>query len=508
MQDFIAYFSNTMKSIVNEDIINARGNENMVEFIDDLCKEIKKMLGDCVEYRGYEVNDKMNQIREINKSKQKNKKQFSGTILSTEDTYARAYNFKFTLNYKGEVRNANMMIYVPLISEDGVTYLIKGNKYCTAFQVIDSVTYNRVDTKNKYDEVCLKTSVQDIKMQRFRTSIHDVNNNHYSVNAFSLKFNSKINKVPFVLFYFATFGFYRSLKYFGLDNPVVGVKVFSEMPTDEAWLKYFIFFKFGNLYLSVRRTTFIQEPSVRDLIATILSIKKKRSISAETVCNVDYWTMCLGGFLSQNNTLSSGVSLKATFHNSLDPRTSEIIEMFIGKKLRTIYSVVRWMFVDYSINISKDMSMTNKRIRLSEYVIDPLKQLMKKKIYQYSRTRGGYRDIKRLEDVFKISPFIILDAIIGKSNGGLNTGKFSNAVNDLSILHSITKATQSGPGAPGSGKGSYMPKEFKKLHISMVGRTDIISTGVNNVGSTMNLLPNCKIDPISFGFKRIFENNM
>lgn len=505
MEDFISKFSNTVTRIVNEDLINVRRGENMVLYIDDLCKEIRKMIGESVEYLGYEVNDKISQIREINKSKQKNKKQFAGTILSTEDTYARAYNFKFKLSFKGEIRRVSMMIYIPLISEDGVNYLIKGNRYCTPFQLIDSVTYNRIDTKNKYDEVCLKTAVQDIKMQRFRTVIRDTNGNSYSANRFNIKLNSKINKVPFLLFYFATFGFYTTLKYFGLGNGYVGVAVFNEIPEFGSRLyDDFIFFKFGSVYLSVSKYVFNTEPHVKDLMATILCTKK-RSITAETIGKVDYWTMCLGSFLSQNNTLSSGHSLKVTFHNSLDPRTSEIIKMFVGKDLKTIYAVVRWMFLDYSINVSKDMSMTNKRLRLSEYVIDPLKQLLKKKSYQYSRTRGGYRDIKRLEDVFKISPSIILDAIIGKTSGGLNTGKYSNAVNDLSILHSITKATQTGPGAPGNGKAAYVPKDFKRLHQSMIGRTDLITTSVNSPGVTLSLLPNCKIDPVSLGFKRVVE---
>ena len=505
MEIFVSRFSDTVKRIVNKDIIEARQSENMIIFIDELCKEIRKLIGNAVEYLGYEPNDKISQIREINKSKQKNKKQFAGVILSTEDTYARAYNFKFKLTFKGEVRRVNMMIYVPMISEDGVNYLIKGNKYCTPFQLIDSVTYNRTDAKNKYDEVCLKTACQDIKMQRFKTNIRDTEGNSYNASRFNIKLNNKINKVPFLLFYFATFGFYTTLNYFGLGNPLVGVRLWSELPEmgDPLYNSY-IFFKFGSLYLSVRRVVFNNESHVRDLIATILSTKK-RSITTESIGKCDYWTMCLGSYLSQNNTLSSGGSLKITFHNSLDPRTSEIIKMFIGKDLKSIYAVVRWMFTDYSINVSKDMSMTNKRLRLSEYVIDPLKQLLKKKSYSYSRTRGGYRDIKRLEDVFKVSPSILLDAIIGKTGGGLNTGKYSNAVNDLAILHSITKATQTGPGAPGNGKAAYVPKDFKRLHQSMIGRTDLITTSVNSPGTSLNLLPNCKIDPVSLGFKSLIE---
>lgn len=505
MRDFVSNFSGSLKKIVNPDLINVRKNENMVQYIDDLCKEIQKMFGDDVEYLGYEPNDRITQVREINKSKPKSKKAFSGIFLSTEETYARAYNFNFKLTFKGEIRNVSMTIYVPLLSEDGVNYLIKGNKYCTPFQMVDSVTYNRTDSKNKYDEVCLKTTIQPIRMQRFRTIIRDVNGNNYNGSKFNIKLNVKVSKVPFLLFYFATFGFFKTLKYFGLSNPAIGVQIFDELPDspDDPYNKYYLFFKYGSLYLSVRRSIFLNNVQVRDLICTILSTKK-RSITKDTIGKVDYWLMCLGSHLSQNNTLSSGHSLRLTFLNALDPRTSQLIETFIGKKdLNSIYAVVRWMFNNYSINVSKDVSMVNKRLRLSEYIIDPLKQHLKKKSYQYSGTRGGYRDIRRLEDPFKVSPSILLDAIIGKSS--LNTGKFSNAVNDFSIIHSITKATQVGPGSAGGAKAKFIPKEFKRLHQSMIGKIDLISTSVNSPGTSLALLPNCKIDPETLGFKKTVE---
>lgn len=504
MRDFVAGFSDLTKSIINMDLIKSRSNENMVKYIDELCKEIKKILGEDVEYLGYEPNDKITYLQDMNRPKQKSKKGFSGKLISTEPTYARAYNFNFKISFKGEIRKISMIIYVPLICEDGVNFLIKGNKYCTPFQVIDSITYNRTDSKNRYDEVCLKTSVHDVKMQRFKYCIRDIKGIPYNVNIFNIKFHSKVNKVPFVLFYFATFGFFKSLEYFGLGNPITGVKVFSELPEpDSEYHKYYLFFKFGSLYLSVRKSVFMNNTFVRDLIGTILSINKKRSITVDTINKVDYWLMTLGGHLSNNNTLSSGHSLRATFINSLDPRTIELIKTFVGKEnLNSIFSVVKWMFFDYSINISKDASLINKRLRLSEYIIDPLKQTLKRKAYQCVAGRGGFRDIKRYEDVFKVSRSIIVDGIIGKSSG-LNTGKFSNTVNDFSILNTITKCSQTGPGAPGSGKMSFIPKEFKRLHQSMISRIDLISTSVNNPGANLNILPNCNIDSVSLGFKKL-----
>jgi len=507
MTGFVSSFSSTVKSIVNEDIIRCRRNENMVIYIDELCREIQKMIGSEVEYLGYEVNDKITQVREINKSKVKNKKKKMNSInLLTEPTYARAYNFNFKLTFKGEIRKVSMGIYVPLISDDGVNYLIKGNRYCSPFQIIDSVTYNRVDLKNKFEEVCLKAAIQDIKMQRFKSSIRDINGISYTASRYNIKLNAKINKVPFILFYLASFGFYKTLEYFGLSTPIVGVRKFDSLPSpDSKMYKYYLFFKFGNVYLSVNKKVFEECIHVRDLMCTLLSTKK-RSISPETIVKTDFWLMSLGSYLSQSNTLSSGISLRTTFVNSVDVKTSKLIEDFIGKKnLTSTFSVVRWLFHTFSVNVSKDVSLVNKRLRLAEYIIDPLKQVLKRKSYSYSRTRGGYRDIKRLESIFTVQPSIILDAIIGKT-ANLNTGKFSNSVNDFSIMNSITKSTQLGPGAPSSGKNSHVPKEFKRLHPSMISRLDIINTSINSPGSGSLILPNCNIDPKNLSFRKLFKD--
>ncbi len=496
MSELVSRFSDTIH-IVNEDLINCRKKEDMVEYVIALCKEVEKMLGHHhIEFLDCVPDDSNYQIREINKAKNNKKKKSYGTIISTEETYARAYNFKFKLKYNDETRLSTMKIYIPLICEDGINYLIKGNKYCAPFQLVDAVTYNHHNPKLKFDEVCLKTEVQDIHMQRFKNNITDVDGVTYTAYRFNIKLNRFVNKVPFLLFYFATFGFFKTLEYFGIDNPGIGIRIFEELPPiTDPWRKYYLFFKYGSVYISVRREAFLNSGQIRDLITTILATKK-RSINSTTICDVEHWTQVLGTHLSQSNPMSSGESLKITFYNSLNPRTSQIIKTFIGKELNTIYAVVRWMFTNYSINVSKDNSLNNKRLRLSEYLINPLKQALKRKAYQFNRTRGGYRDIRRLLDVVGMSPMIIIDAINGK--GKVPTAKFSNAVNDMTLANASLKGTQSGP--DGGASGGYVPKEFKQLHPSMAGKTDLISTSVNAPGVNITLLPNCKIDVDTLGF--------
>jgi len=502
MVDFVAYYSDTIERLVNMNLVNARRNMdiNMVEFVDDLCKEIAKKLRDHVVYDGFEPSDNLNQIREMNKAKSKFKKSFNGQIYSTEETYSRAYKFKFKLSYDGSISKVDMLIYIPLISDDGVNYLIKGNKYCVPFQMVDAVTFNRTDPKGKYDEVILRTATQPIQMQRYKSTIRDVKGVIYNVNSFVIKLHSKLKNVPFLLFYFATFGFHTTMKYFGLY-----LRVITELPEpDDTIYNDYLFFKFGSLYILVRKYIFENSVHTRDLVATIL-LMDKRTINETNISDVNFWIYNLGFMLDKTNCLTKGAGIRFTFMSALDPRTSDIIKSFIGKEnINSTYDVVRWMFFNYSTNVSKDVSLVNKRLRLSEYIIEPLKSELKNKANRFTKIRGSYKDIKALENVFRPSPSIILDAINGKTSG-LNIGKFTSNVNDLSLMHAITKTTQIGPGAPGSGKSSFLPREFKRLHHSMTGRTDLISTSVNSPGVTLNILPNCNIDPDTLGFNKIIS---
>lgn len=500
MNNLVAGFSDTLDRLVNPNLISIRRNENMERYIDEYLKElVKRFKPGEVKYLRYRPVDK-HTIESVS-----SRKQGKGTelVIFTNDTYSRKFAFDFELNFQGDVRKHTMTINIPLICDDGVSYLIKGNKYCIPFQMVDSVFYNRSSSKNKSDEICLKTALNDIKMRRAKIQLKDVDGVLYTTNEYLIELNRSVSKIPMLLFYFAEFGFFRTLEFFCLNKPAIGVNILTDLPPEDSWMrKKFLFFKYGSLYLSVRKDTFVGSHIVREMIACVLTTKKK-NITAETIKEVRYWIQTLGTVIYTSNTYNGGIGLLKTFKTSLDDHTKWLIREFVGvKTINDIYTAVRWMFLRYIPLVKQDLSLVNQRLRLTEFIIWPLQQKLLRKTNSYENRRGNYKNIKTLQDVFKIDDNIIIDSIIGKSSDGnaLNIGKYNNAVNDLSLNNYITKGTRVGPGSSTSMKTKYVPEEAKRIIESMIGRIDIVSCSSNKPGATFNIVPGCQINTTNMGF--------
>jgi len=503
MRGIVAGFSDSLKPLVNPDIIEMRKYESMESYIDGFLKELVKTFkqGE-VKYLGYHPVDR-HQIASIAGKSGKG----SELVVFTNDTYVRTYSFNFELNYEGEVRKTNFKINIPIVCDDGVSYLIKGNKYCIPFQLVDSVFYNKSGSKSKTsDEICLKTELNNIKMRRIKVVIKDVDNNLYSTNEFQIDLNRTVTKIPMMLFYFANFGFYRTLDYFVLSNKkkgYAGVQLFTELPPeDSAWRREYIFFKYGMLYLSVKKDAF-NSYIVKEQIACILATRKK-NITAETIREARYWTGTLGAIIYNTNTYNGGINLLNTFRSTLGSRTKWLLKEFTGlKNVSDTYQIVRWMWIHYATLVKQESSIMNKRLRLTEFVIWPLQQRLLSKSRSYINKRKSYKSIKNLVDIFKINADIITSAIIGRANRGssLNIGRYSNSVNDLSLNNYMLKATSVGPGSSTSMRTKFVPEDAKRIQDSMLKVIDIVTCSSNKPGATFSLLPNCHINRKNLGFK-------
>jgi len=499
MDGIVAGFSDSLKRLVNRDIIEIRKHESMENYIDGFFKAfVKTFKQGEVKYLGYHPIDR-HQISTLAGKGGKG----GDLVVFTNDTYVRTYAFNFELNHKGEVRKAVMKINIPIVCDDGVSYMIKGNKYCIPFQMVDAVFYNKSGSKNKVDEICLKTEINPIKLRRSKVILKDIDNNVYQANEFLLELNKTAKNIPMLLIFFANFGFFRTLEYFYLNNGTVGVKVFSELPPeDSAWRKNFLFFRYGMLYLSIRKDVFLNSHIHRDLIGCILSTKKK-NVSTETIGEVRYWLTTLGNVIYNTNTYNGGLTLLNTIRFALDNRTKCLIKQFVGlEQVNDAYQIIRWMFIRYASLVKQDNSIINKRLRLTEFVVWPLQQKLLQNSYGYANRRGNYKNIKTLQDVFKIPATIITDSIIGRITGSssLNIGKYSNSVNDLSLNNYITKGTRVGPGSSTSMRTKFVPEDAKRIIESMIGKLDIVTCSSNKPGATFSILPNCRINRDNLGF--------
>lgn len=511
MREFLSYYSNKHDDI-NEDLIrNIRATDNMVEKIEEMCKELEKMLHENFTYVGVEFDDGKNRFREANSSKKRDSKTGkleNATYVNVNYTYSRLAVFHFKVRFKdprtGDVSmcKASMPIYIPQLIDD-YHYYIRGNAYICPYQILDSLIYHSRD-----NGIVFKTLNRAIKLTKSRTTLEDAHGSLYKTDTFYIHMGKK--KIPFLLLYFAYYGFFKTLTYFFGTNTTKNknilddscIKLYEE-PTTEPNDKI-IFFKFGKYYLGVNRKAFESNYLLRQYVATTLALGRK-NLEISDIQNVYYWMRTLGAYISQTKPYEQGNALLTTFLTCLDARSIVNINRLVGgSKKDTPFQVLRWMWLDYATLSNKNTSLKNKRIRYTEYLVAPLVREIQMKLYRYLKTRPKMRDMKRLLDILKVSSSIICHSIIGKTKSkqnALNVTKYSNQVNDLSIINTALKWTKAGPqSAIERTTAKRASAQMRALDSSCVGQIDLLSFSSASVGIAGNFNAYADVNPETLTF--------
>jgi hypothetical protein len=470
----------------------------MIEKIEEICIALAASLKEYVKYLGCNFDDNKNRFREANTSKKKDSKtgKFENVqYINVNHTFSRMAVFHFNIKYKdprtGEttINDVDMPIYIPQFIDD-YHYYIRGNKYSAPYQLTDAITY-----LGRNDSVILKTLTRAIKLSREMKTLKDVHGVEYKSHVFYVHINKK--KIPFILYYFAMYGFFTSLRYFGVEKMVYVFKERSSIPDDDT-----IYFKFGKVYLGVNRFAFNTMYELRQLVFTILQLQRK-NLDIEYIRDSYYWRMILGSFISTNKPYDQGINVLITFWNCLDSRTISNIKNIIGGPAReTSFAVLRWMFKNYSSLSNKNMSLQNKRLRYTEYLVTPLIRETYDKLYRFLKTATNNQDKKRLLDIFKPSPSIIVHAIIGKTknkNHALSIAKYSNQVNDMAIFTAL-KYTRAGPGTAIEKIGKRAGISYRLMDTTYAGHVDLITTSNGSVGISGVLTPYTSVSPDTLVF--------
>ena len=469
----------------------------MVKYIDETWREIQRHIPHNMKYKGYHYDDTGRRFRELNAGKDKSGQ--NRKTMSIYDTSARLCVFEFELSNINQQTGMMEKVYVecPLyipLYVDNYHFYIKGNKYSAPYQIIDAITYT-----NRENMIVLKTKTRAIKLAKEKkpNGTADAYGNRYVSNVFYLYMTKK--KVPFLLYYFAHFGFFNTFRYFGADKYCKFIDSLPETPDEK-----FIYFKFGQIYIVVDKEAFDKYYNLRNFIFTVLECQK-RGLDKEAIEDVVRWKIILGSSISENNPLDKGKGLVKTFIISLDYRTISNIENLVGGSPKeNMFAVVRWMFLKFSTLSSKSSNLLNKRIRISEWIIDPFLKETFRKLYRYLATTEKSRDMNRLIDIVKCPESLILGAICGKNRAGLtlNIAKYDAGVNDNALLKVALRYTINGPGSPGSSGGSLTSTQFRIFDPSYVGRVDIYQSSNSDPGVSGCLTPTCKVDMKNLVFSK------
>lgn len=467
MLELIANFSKMNDNKFNEDLIyNIRRNDEMAKHIDAACRAVAQIAPKYIKYNGYRYQNIRSKMIELNKDDAQNgqKTGKNEVRIHINETYAKEALFDFECTFGGQTVKQSISIWVPMLY-DNSHFKIRGNKYSCPLQVIDAITFT------KKNILVLKTITRAIKFEREKTVITDIYGNKYPTSKIMCYVTAK-KSVPVLLYYFACFGFFATLKYFGVDHwiDIYSGDISSGVPND----KYV--FKFGSVFLGVDKTAFTENTVLRQFVAVTLATQK-RTMDMNYIRDPVRWTSLLGETLNIQKSIEKGAALLNTFNNSLDYHTRDIIKQLVpGTDRNNIFAVTRWIFVNYATLTAKDDGLQNKRIRLSEYLISPFTKLFTEKIYRFINTPEKMKTMDNLLDVFKIKPAIILNSIIGKISPdltGMNIAKFSSESNDDALTNTLLMITKTGPGSP-SEKTSRVSTPLRRFSADYLGNINLI----------------------------------
>lgn len=504
MREFLSKFSDRYDTLNEDIILNIRKTDSIVEKIEETCIELTKSLSEYVTYLGFDWDDSKNKFKEVNSSSKK-KDSKTGRFenvqyVNVNHTYSRLAVFHFRIKWvdprTGEVtiKKLDMPVYIPLIF-DNYHYFIRGNKWACPYQLIDAITY-----LGKGNSIVLRTLTRAIKLSRENTTIKDAHGIEFKTNEFYTHISNK--KIPFVLYYFAYYGFFRTLEFFGVQKYV---KIYEDCPVDPD--EDVIYFKFGQVYLGVDRDKFNSIYELKQFVATILALGRKNLILNQ-IRDAFYWRMVLGTYVSLTKSYDQGAALLTTFACCIDTRTKTNIATIVGGSPKTnAFTILRWMFLNYSQLSNKTVSIYNKRIRYAEYLVTPLTRECQTRLYRFLKTRPNMRDAKRIYDIFKPSPSILCNAIVGKTkaknkNQMLNVAKYSNQVNDLVLLNTALKYTCAGPSSALEHSGKRAAIGFRIFAPNYVGKVDVLCTPNSSVGTAGNFTPWVDVDSKTLTFNQ------
>jgi hypothetical protein len=467
MYGFIKTYENPNK--FNEEIITGlRKKDDMVDYLVDVCKALETIPH--IKFDGYEV------IRDENKFKQKN-------WIPINDSRLSLVNFRFTINFKGEVEKVSMPIFIPKLINN-YYFVLNGNKYYAIYQNVDASTYN---TK---DSVILKSLLMPIIVKAEGKKNTDQAGKEYDSNIFLI--NLFKHKANILHYYFSELGYDPTLEYFGFKKYISLVKRDKD-ESDTAI--YFAVNK--NVSMRVVKKKFEKDKFFRSFVFCILDMfNKKTQIDKRN--DTDYWKTKLGSIFTKNanNQLEKAETVLLSFRRILDDRTRKNLRIDEQDK-SDIFALIRWMTSNFAKLMKKDnLALENKRLRLAEYQITSFNRKMSSNTYRILNSKT--MSMNKLKGIFKISPMTIIS--------DLQTSelmRYNNAVNDMDLFTVALKFSNRGPSAIGEGSKKTVSIMYRGIHESHLGRLSLNSTSAGDPGMSGHLSPFIETDDFYYDISEL-----
>lgn len=455
MSDWYTEFQKSQPNKFNEELIyGLREKDKMLDYLIDVCKALEAIP--YIKYIGYE------EINDESKFKER-------PFITINDSRLSLLIFKFKITFKNEVEYVELPLYIPKWINK-YYFILNGTKYYPIYQNVDSSTYN---TK---DSIILKSLLMPIILIRDNKKIIDIDGNEYNGHIFLV--NLFKHKSNILYYYFATKGFKETIEFFGYNKKIIVTKDTSFINNS----KYIVFPINKTYNIVVSKKKFESDKNFKYFVCSVVDVFNKKTMVDKIYSN-KYWMLKLGAIYTKNvnNQFEKAETVLISFRRILDNRTRKNLRIAEEDK-NDIFSLIKWMVNNYSTLMKKDnLSLLNKRMRMSEYLITPFVKRMSNNTYRILNSKVV--TMNKIKGILKPSPMtLISDLQVAELL------RYNGAVNDDDLFNCALKFSNRGPSSLGEGKKKTVSIIYKGIHQSHLGRLSLNSgsngdPGMNGIES-------------------------
>lgn len=389
---------------------------------------------------------------------------------------------------------------------DNCFYINEGIRYFLIYQIVDNATYGNENS------VSLKSLLMPITLTQSKiTAIPEFGEDPIELPSYeTLLFAKRLNTLMYV---FAKES-YNSLVKMKVKDPDNIIQEWQQY-TDEKLIKKFNTFfgtdlKFDNdlnklvednriifqikserdsgVYFSVDKEKLENDSLTRAVVGSLLNLhaevkKKKIIFNYENLCRPWFWIEKTAPFFTKNTDPMKKFEKVKTMLISLsrliDDATRKILNIKPEDKENTL-SIMRYIMREFETLVKADnQDLDNKRLRLFEYQLFPLRKYFSDQIYRVLNSATRSKAV--LDRMFSnLSPmYIIKQTVVNELL------RYYNAANEIDIYSCLMKYTFKGP----QSINKTVTAKQRDLHPSYTGRLSLIASSASDPGISGNLSP-------------------
>lgn len=465
----------------NDEFLKLRENEDIEKYVDDFAFALNGVEG--IEYKGCQV------ISDPTKFPKKE-------LATVEKSNLLLVKIHFNLKLDDQEKDIVIDVMFPKL-QDNFYFHLNGSDYVAIWQIVDRATYSTSQT------LSLKSLLMPIvlKIDLF-TSVKSVcdkslNGRNFVLNMFKkkqsvLRYFLSVIEIDEILEYLIPQCDSSSNFFFASPDNIDEYKpdgFTCEKPVVFNINKHVSFVISEDLFEIISESKYMSS-----MIVSMINAFDSR-VKLEDVYDTTFWVKKLGALFTNNASKKEekAQSIIRSLLRTFDENTKRNLNFLDDMHREDIFSVLRWMMMYCDeLHASDNMSLENKRLRLYEYIINPLLMRFSEKTYHLVNTRKV--TFEKLEKAFSNIPpnFVIKRLVKGQLL------RYCNAVNTIDLFNAGTKFSMRGPQSIASSAKTTVAMHFRGLHPSYVGRLELSSSSSSDPGLTGTITPFIKTDGLNF----------